>query len=359
MINLMIVDDEPASIYLIKAFLDFEFLEAGVVTEATGGFEAMKLIQSGNIPQIVISDMEMPIVGGIQFLNFIADCHPEIKTIVVSGYFDFRYTHAAITAGAKDYILKPVDPDKLRNAVRNCVEAIRREEQLPSVAVAGLELDTGTYKAILKKSEQLRVLLESGNFHCIRDELEKLRQLVCASNYREAAELFTARLFYHVLQYYCVAHEYGFSASNSAMLKIDNDIHTIFALTQLYEATLSHIQEEKHKQDIEVILEKIKNYIDANCRLPLRLDGIAASYHVNKEYMNTSFRRKYGVTIGAYILKVKMEESLQLLENQDISIGSIARMVGYEDPTYFNRVFKKYTGCSPGKYREVRNKSPL
>uniref|UniRef100_S0DET8 Putative transcriptional regulator n=1 Tax=termite gut metagenome TaxID=433724 RepID=S0DET8_9ZZZZ len=350
MIKLMIVDDELASRKVIKAFLDFDALGIGAVTEASNGWEAMELIRSEDLPQIVISDMEMPVVGGIQFLDFLADCHPEIKVVVVSGYFDFRYTHAAITTGAQDYILKPIDPGKLRSAVQACIEAIHREAQLPLVMVGEQELDTGTYKAIIKESEQLRTLLGSDCFDCVKEKLERVRGLIQASAYPKAAEHFGIQLLAHILHYYCVAHDHSLSEPAAATLDITNP-HSFFGLAQLYEETLSRIKEEKNRHNIEAVLEKIKDYIDVNYHLPLRLEEIADFFYVNKEYMSTVFHRKYGLTISAYILELKMEESMRLLKNNDIPIRSIAQMLGYEDPAYFNRVFKKYTGYSPGQYR--------
>lgn len=355
--TLLIVDDEPASRKVIKAFLDFKALGIDKVLEAGNGQEAIRLIQSGAAPQIVISDMEMPVVGGIQFLDYLSDCHPEICVIVVSGYFDFQYTHAAIKNGAQDYLLKPIDPGQIRAAVQKCVTLLERAQKMMPVNVEGsLTLDAKTYREILTRAEQMRRLLENSTLRLITDALCSLRALFDDSPYPETAERFCVHLLANVLRYHCLNHDCAPFSSGDHLITIA-EIHTLEQLITTYEGAFSRMQDKK-QQSADETIQTIKAYIDQNYHKPLRLDELAASFFLNKEYMGTVFHKKYGTTMSAYILQLKMNEAMLLLRQPELSISAVSRMLGYEDPAYFNRVFKKFTGLSPGQYK-ANTQKPL
>jgi len=60
----------------------------------------------------------------------------------------------------------------------------------------------------------------------------------------------------------------------------------------------------------------------------------------------------------AYLNKIRIEKGRHLLKNTDIPLVDIAGLVGYEDQSYFTKVFKRLTGVSPGKYRESGGRAP-
>ena len=120
MIRLLIVDDERATIRIIKKIINFEQYDIEVIGEAYNGDEAMSFINSANPPEIVITDMNMPVMDGISLMRYLQENEKNIQVIVVSGYFDYSYTHAAIQANVQDYILKPIDPKNLERALGEC-----------------------------------------------------------------------------------------------------------------------------------------------------------------------------------------------------------------------------------------------
>lgn len=348
MIHLLVVDDEQASRSVIKAFLSRAELPIGRISEACDGQEAIAVLRSGDVPDIVITDMEMPVVNGIRFLEYLKDCYPEIKILVVSGYFDFQYTHAAITAGAEDYILKPIDAKKLCDAMERCIKSLQQRGTVRFDGDSSMDIDT--YKQLQRSVEQMRCLLEAGQFSAAEAELRRIGGRLSVPAMSEAAETFAAQLLIHTLHYHCLSQDYPcFNVEDRALQLISKP--KMSDVMRLYDKVMQQIQREQPLQNIDVILEKIKNYIDASFRLPLRQESIAASFYLNREYMGIMFRRKYGITMGNYITRLKMEEGKRLLADQTIPIAGVAQMIGYDDPAYFNRVFKKYTGDSPGKYR--------
>ena len=67
-----------------------------------------------------------------------------------------------------------------------------------------------------------------------------------------------------------------------------------------------------------------------------------------------SFKEYTGMAPAQYLTSIRMADARGLLESSDYSVGEIAALVGYENPLYFSRIFKKYNGCPPSIYRETQ-----
>lgn len=92
-------------------------------------------------------------------------------------------------------------------------------------------------------------------------------------------------------------------------------------------------------------------YISANYALPISLQDVAGQVHLNPTYFSSLFKQCTGSSFKEYLNMVRVEESKRLLSNTDYSIIDIAIAVGFEDQSYFSKVFKKYTGLTPKQYR--------
>ena len=84
------------------------------IGEADNGKAGIELIQEVH-PDIVILDMQMPIMGGKELLPYLAESYPDMPLIVISGYRDFDYVKQAISAAAIDYILKPFSKEAIQD----------------------------------------------------------------------------------------------------------------------------------------------------------------------------------------------------------------------------------------------------
>lgn len=99
------------------------------------------------------------------------------------------------------------------------------------------------------------------------------------------------------------------------------------------------------------ITKKAIQYISRNFSHHLTLEETANHVHLNPAYFSTLFRQSTGSTFKEYLNMVRIEESKRLLANTDYSIIDIALATGFEDQSYFSKVFKKYTGLTPKQYR--------
>ncbi|WP_169082470.1 response regulator [Paenibacillus sp. PL91] len=135
MYNVLIVDDEPWVAYGITHVIDWTSLGYNVIGEAHDGLSALQIIKEKK-PELIISDIRMPGLDGIELLEQINLLQLETKVILISGYADFEYAQKALRLGAFDYLLKQVDKIKLTESVGRLSELLQQERE----AAKGLDL---------------------------------------------------------------------------------------------------------------------------------------------------------------------------------------------------------------------------
>lgn len=120
----LVVDDEAPGRGAIVKMIEGLDLNIEVVAEARNGEEALELVRL-NRPHIVVTDMNMPVMNGQQFLENLHRSHEEIQVVVISGYSQFEYLKAALKYRACEYVLKPVSVADLREAMSKAIAAVR------------------------------------------------------------------------------------------------------------------------------------------------------------------------------------------------------------------------------------------
>lgn len=126
MFRVAIIDDEPVIRKGIKNVINWQMFDCEVCGEAGDGQEGRELIERFR-PQIIITDIRMPEVDGLAMIGRVRTLVPESKIIILTGYRNFEYAHAAIHLGAFDYLMKPSRIGELEAVVRRAVEELRRD----------------------------------------------------------------------------------------------------------------------------------------------------------------------------------------------------------------------------------------
>lgn len=117
-IKILVVDDEFIMRQGITHMIDWEKEGFHIIGQASNGQEAIEIIKE-NTPDIIISDVVMPQVNGIELAEFIQAKYPEIKIIILSSYSDFEYVKSSFQNGAIDYILKPsLNPSEILKTLK-------------------------------------------------------------------------------------------------------------------------------------------------------------------------------------------------------------------------------------------------
>ena len=97
----------------------------------------------------------------------------------------------------------------------------------------------------------------------------------------------------------------------------------------------------------------IRSWIMANAFGDITVAKVAARFHYSPSYLTAMYRRVFGVGVAEQIIEYRIDRARELLSSTASSVADIAREVGYADPKYFMRVFKRRTGLTPGQYRDA------
>lgn len=126
MLKVLIADEEPRVGLLIKQLVQWDKLGLRLAGMYTDGKSALDGIEKER-PDIVITDIRMPVVSGLELISLTTEKYPDVHFVVISGYRNFEYAHTAIKYGVEDYLLKPIDDAEL-NAVLEKICGKKREK---------------------------------------------------------------------------------------------------------------------------------------------------------------------------------------------------------------------------------------
>ena len=126
MYRLLIADDEKNIRDGLVDFIDYAQYGVECVGTAADGAQALERVRAGEV-DILLTDISMPGMDGIELLKSAVAARPGLKSIVLSGYDNFDYVREAMRSGAYTYLLKPVKRQELTEAVRAVVQQIDRE----------------------------------------------------------------------------------------------------------------------------------------------------------------------------------------------------------------------------------------
>lgn len=128
MLNLLIVEDEELLRIGLTTYMNWEKLGYIVKGQASNGKEALEILERENI-DVVITDIRMPLMTGIELSEIIYEKYPLIKVVIVSGYDDFEYARSALRFGVVDYLLKPINLKKLDATMIKIAEQFSEERK--------------------------------------------------------------------------------------------------------------------------------------------------------------------------------------------------------------------------------------
>ncbi len=129
MYKLMIVDDEQIEREGMAQFIPWEKYDIELCGTAWNGVDALEQIQKTE-PDLILTDIKMPIMNGIELIEKLSDSYKDIVIIVLSGYGEYEYTSQAMEYGVKYYILKPCDEEKIVSVLEKAKKdlALQREK---------------------------------------------------------------------------------------------------------------------------------------------------------------------------------------------------------------------------------------
>lgn len=361
MYDVLIIDDEPWSREVVKALGEWNRLALRVAGEAEDGRSGVRRIEELQ-PQIVVTDMRMPGLDGVELLQTLKERFPSLKIIVMSGYDDYMYLREAIHSRAVDYLLKPLDPEQLNAALEKCVRELEREQRSvealwkqPLVFEDAAVLDE--YLACRQLVFGFLLELDAEGVQSSLDKLAAILEQSPAVPLDGTALVKLGQDFLLLLEQFAAEHELDLHEmmgerrrERAAASGWASAGELIVDIGHLYRDAIAAARAKRRQSVLD--LEEVKAHIDRHYQEPISLDALARRFFVSREHLSRTFKAHVGEGLTEYIVRKRMEKARELIAEREMPIKRVAELVGYADLSYFYRVFKKHFGFPPGDLRK-------
>ncbi len=404
MIKLLIVDDEKTIRETIAKLIDWEKLGITLIGSAENGLEALNIILDES-PEIVMTDIRMPGLSGLDLIRQIYDLNQDTQFIILSGYDEFEYAKEAMKYGIRHYLLKPCNEEQIIDAILSVKSDIRQKFSADIDSTTAYSLNEGILFNIISKaftgnSDDLQKIyadydgfidlknipytlhyvyyLEHGVFHetihKIDTELNRAYPgLHCFYIYVENTLLLfypsisdTNGDIYSILKN-TVLPSSGvtpvFDTENYPSLAslLDKIIPRIIRYRIIYFKVVQSIVSLsnsdsliKRQSPLSDIVSKVIDYVTENLADPyLSLKKISEQMlFMNPDYVSKRFIKETGEKFSQFLTRTRMEYAKKLLAGQhELNVQKAAQETGYgNNPLYFSQLFKKYTSMTPSRY---------
>ena len=363
MYKVFFVDDEASMRTGIRDSIEWDdsgFILAG---EAPDGEMALSLMQE-IMPDILITDVRMPFMDGIELSREAKKTMPWIKIIILSGHDEFEYAKQAISIGVEDYLLKPVTSAKLMETLGEIADRIDKERRSNVENLVESMLDINKLDLIpfsefnkLPVIEKLRYASRTDVPRFVEDYLESF------DSTSKTSFIFIYYIFMDVLLSAAkIIEELGGDAKEvlaeyftaGSLLSDDTGVDRIKTLLTSVLESVIDFRDAATGSKYHGIINKAQEFIQKNYSdKDISLHSVAREVNVSPNHFSTIFSRETGETLISYLTRVRLEKAKELLKTTQMRTSDISYEVGYNDTHYFSYVFKKHTGMTP---KEFRNK---
>ncbi|SEB85598.1 response regulator [Paenibacillus sp. GP183] len=235
------------------------------------------------------------------------------------------------------------------------------EKDLPVYIADDSDISEIRTLVLLYEPPLLVHLMEAGHWEAVGQKLEGILEEL-ESDWSESSEHITEAFFYFFSAFSFIAHKNGRKLADL----IDADYVRAKELTP--SKTVKHLsdwvwrvfgkfkdQAVHETQSARMLaVKKAQKYILSHLSSDISLQSISEHLQMHPAYLSRLYKLETGENISDYITSLKMEKSLQLLKHSTNKIYEIAIEVGYQNPHYFIKVFKKHFGLPPQEYRNSK-----
>jgi two-component system response regulator YesN len=415
--KVFLADDEIVIREGIRESFPWDETPYVLVGEAPDGEMALPMIRDTN-PDIVITDIKMPFMDGIELCRTLRAQMPWIGIIVLSGYDEFEYARQCIALGVREYLLKPINAEELKNVLDKVSAQIKAErntfehaaslrarmemggklvreklvgslfsdeaaqedagEVLKQLASMGCPVPAKYYTVIdaaftptSEGQEAVAALAENGNGYVLASPGRAgSRFLVLGESTEEVEE-----------------RAYAFATSLSREIEhldggeIRVGIGDIVDKTEdIYRSfrTARHIRHllverrdenaiilgtremgESEDENTPGVVSEAKLYMTKHFSDPnLMLQDVAKAVNMSNSRFSTVFSQQTGRTFTEYLIYLRLGKAKEMLRTTNLRSSQIAGEVGYNDSHYFSYIFKKNVGVTPSEYRSQHQNQP-
>jgi two-component system response regulator YesN len=368
MIRLLIAEDESIARRGLVENVDWRGNGIELVAAAENGMEAYLLAQEFT-PDIIVTDVCMPVMDGLELIQKIRQTMPSIRFIILSAHEEFAWAQQAIHFGVDNYVVKPVDDAELVSNVKAVylkTENIRREMFQKNIDYLLLKNDRLFMEQYQQLEDQLTLALRFLQIPEMEDILDRIFELFFGN--QKLIEVPDIESMTHYYRSVCMRQLVRFrealssdyddnifmdigSVIENELIGLEdiNKIHTWYRRKLREYANVLVIYNQSH---VKQVVEQAEEYIRSNYVNNITLNDVASEVFVSPQYLSRIFHGEKGISFIEYLNRCRIDRAKELLCQKSIPITEVAFQSGYNDYKYFSNVFKKYTGLTPRDFRK-------
>jgi two-component system response regulator YesN len=408
MYRLLIADDEALEREGLEFIIEKMMPGRFQIFHAENGRVAIQRAEQHR-PHIVMMDIKMPGIDGIEALRQIKEHNTGIKTVLVTAYDYFSYAQQAISLGVNEYMLKPTNRQQLMNVLSRLIQELETEE---SKREQVLEQHEKLMQLIPLVESELAILLMSDAV--LETELEQAASLlelqidegfalaiVVEGDVDRRKVIYALKNYGRTMRTNFVSPMIGSHAAMFVTLEkdtkekpnvvaeriktfLDEQFKVSFQIVagplergieglrrsyrdaiKILEGSSLLFKEEldwnaqhsgQEREQMLGVINRAKVWIKEHYRKELSMEQAADYVNLSPFYFSKLFKKHVGETFIDYLTRLRIEEAKELISNELLSLKEVCYEVGYNDPNYFSRVFKKVAGMSPTEYRSFVEK---
>lgn len=347
MYKILLVDDHRA---FRKEFMRLPFIKDNpyfeVSFEANDGMEALEIAKENKV-DIIVSDIRMPIMNGIELLEALNTAGIKSTFIILSEYGTFEYAQKAMNLGAYGYLTKPVsnsDVESMLNKVKGDFDG----KSIPTVTTE--TIDAIALK-LLDNSDASNDLIAS-----LIDGIDSSTKSYEIVNFIN--QFFSAlqkRIFEYTPWLAPFVSKTLFTINENELFEDGCKAYTLKKVKTINDEINKFGFSLSPSSKIESI-QGICIFILSNIMNPdLNSAYVADEFFFNKSYLSQLFKEKMSINMIKFITLAKMEYAKVMLEDKNTRISELSSSLNFENPDYFSSIFKKTYGISPAMYQKNRN----
>jgi len=395
--SVLVVDDEPFVRLSLISLHAFDAEGFDVAAEAGNGAEALAILAARPEIDIVLLDLSMPVMDGLEVLRRLrAEPPPRaIAVIVLSAHDDYHLVRDAFTLGAIDYLLKSeLDPETLRAALAKAAAGLlpsgertaailqRRQLELLKAQVLRDLLSSAAPPELEETFPGLGIVLAPPFAVCCFwiEDLEAVARREGSHGLSRFSELAIRSLRQALgaargevvpfgpgdaVVLYSAAPGAGASLESSARtfcedaadylarylsVKVTFSIGPTCAAVQHAPEAL-HVARAARKVESRIVVLAKRAIHERFADSEFSLEAASERAGVSKNHLSFEFSRETGETFSEYVARVRVDEAKRLLATTQLLVYEVGERVGYPSVEHFSRVFKKVAGISPVKFR--------
>jgi two-component system, response regulator YesN len=346
MYTILTVDDEAIVKLSLKKIIESMGEHFRVIGDAENGRDALELVNKYS-PDLVITDICMPVMDGLEFIEEVKRSNQKIEFIILSGYDEFQYAQTALRNGAADFLLKPIKPDQLKNTLKQIYDKFETGKKDFSKRSTWL----WKYKT---KAQQLAVHIWNLEETKLYNDLEELhKELLIKDQESLPLKVLYTDLLTFIEREIEQRENFELKHKPSQTLIWPDQprlVYEMFVSSVL--AIMEEIRETRNLGCRHLLLRALE-YVEQNfTKESLTLKEVAASVEMSPGYFSHTFKDEIGVSFIQYLTKLRMEKAKRMLNNPLSKTYEIAYNVGYNDYPHFSKTFKKHFGLSPSELRK-------